>query len=235
MEKKLTKRMKKAVALVEPGKAYSLADALTIVKQYATNCATKFDESLELVIMLGIDARQTDQAVRGAESMPSGLGKDVKVAVFLSEEKVEAAKQAGADIAGAEELIDLVKNGKVDFDVCIATPDMMGKVGVLGKVLGPRGLMPNAKLGTITPDFATAIKQVKAGQVSFKNDKAGIVHAGVGKISFTESQLEANIVALYKAVQKSKPTTSKGVFMKDVFIAPTMGPAIKLDLQSMLG
>lgn len=233
---KLSKRMQKAEALVDASKSYPLKDALKKVKEYASTCAAKFDESVEMVLELGIDARQTDQGIRGAEVMPSGLGKTVRVAVFVAEDKVEAAKKAGADIAGSDELIELVKGGKTsDFDVCIATPDMMAKVGVLGKVLGPRGLMPNAKLGTLTPDFVGAIKQVKAGQVAFKNDKGGIVHAGVGKISFTEDALESNVMALYKAVLRSKPTTSKGIYMRNIYITTTMGPSIKLDLQSMLG
>ena len=235
MKNKLSKRMQKVAALVDSTKAYSLVDALKKVKEYSSECAAKFDESVEMVMELGIDARQTDQAVRGSEVMPSGLGKAVKVAVFVSEDKIKAAKDAGADIAGADELVELVKAGKAgDFDVCIATPDMMGKVGLLGKVLGPKGLMPNAKLGTLTPDFAAAIKNVKAGQVSYKNEKGGIVHAGVGKMSFSEEALKANIVALYNAVLRSKPTTSKGVYMRNVYISTTMGPSIKLDLQSMV-
>lgn len=236
MKSKLSKRMQKAVALVDSTKTYSLSDALQKIKQYSTDCSTKIDETVELVFKLGIDPRQTDQAVRGAEVMPSGLGKAVKVAVFVPEEKVADAKKAGADIAGSDDLVELVKSGKVeDFDVCIATPDMMGKVGLLGKVLGPKGLMPNAKLGTLTPDFAVAIKNVKAGQVSYKNEKGGIVHAGVGKISFSEEALKLNIIALYNAVLRSKPSTSKGIYMRGAYISTTMGPSIKLDLQSMIG
>jgi len=231
---KLSKRMQKATALVDANKSYPLKDALKVVKEYAATCASKFDESVEMVLELGIDARQTDQGIRGAESMPSGLGKTVKVAVFVSEDKVDAAKKAGADIAGSDDLVEIVKSGKADFDVCIATPDMMAKVGVLGKVLGPRGLMPNAKLGTLTADFAAAIKQVKAGQVAYKNDKGGIVHAGIGKVSFTEDALESNVMALYKAVLRAKPSSSKGVYMRNVYLSTTMGPSIKLDLQSMV-
>lgn len=226
--------MQKARALVDSNLEYSLKDALKIIKQYSTECAGKFDESVELVVKLGIDPRQTDQGVRGAVPMPSGLGKAVRVAVFLAEDKVEAAKKAGADVAGADELVEQVKGGKVDFDVCIATPDMMAKVGVLGKVLGPKGLMPNAKLGTLSADFAAAIKQVKSGQATYKNDKGGVVHAGVGKVSFTEDALESNVMALYKALVQAKPSSSKGVYMRGLYITTSMGPSIKLDLQSMV-
>lgn len=232
---KLSKRMQKATKMVDSAIEYKLDDALKVVKEYASTCAAKFDESLEAVVQLGIDAKQTDQNVRGAVSMPSGLGKTVRVAVFISEDKAEAAKAAGADIAGGESLMDIVKSGKVDFDVCIATPDMMAKVGTLGKILGPKGLMPNAKLGTLSADYAGAIKQVKAGQATYKNDKSGIIHAGVGKISFAIEDLKANINAFYKAVLQAKPASSKAIYMKNMYITTSMGPSIKLDLQDMLG
>ena len=226
----MSKRLKAANKLVDSSKKYSLEDALNVVAQYTNESKAKFRESLDVVIKLGIDAKQSDQMVRGAVSMPNGLGKDVRVAVFVKPEKVKEAQAAGADVAGSEDLIEAVKNGQMDFDVCIATPDMMAPLSKLGKVLGPKGLMPNPKLGTVAEDFVAAIKNVKAGQAEYKTDKAGLVHAAIGKIDFEKDALKENILALYKAVIDAKPASSKGIYIRGVWISPTMGPSIEVDL-----
>jgi large subunit ribosomal protein L1 len=203
-----------------------VADALTLVKTTAT---AKFNESIDIAINLGVDAKKSDQTVRGAVVMPSGTGKTVRVAVFTQGAKAEEAKAAGADIVGFEDLAASVKEGKMDFDIVIATPDAMRIVGTLGQILGPRGLMPNPKVGTVTADVATAIKNAKAGQVQYRTDKAGIVHASIGRASFTVEQLQANMAALVDALQKAKPASSKGQYLRKMSVASTMGVGVRVD------
>ena len=229
---KLTKRMKALAATVAPEKAYPLADAISLVK---TNAKAKFDETIEISMNLGIDPRHADQAVRGMIELPNGTGKSVRVAVFARGPKAEEAKAAGADVVGADDLAALVQEGKIDFDRCIATPDMMALVGRLGKVLGPRGLMPNPKLGTVTQDVAAAVKAAKAGSIEFRAEKTGIVHAGVGKASFSEDQISENVRAFFDAIMKAKPTGAKGTFVKKVSISSTMGPGVKLEVSTLAG
>ena len=226
------KRYSKAVDGVDRDKLYSAAEAVKMVKERAV---AKFDETIELAMNLGVDPRHADQMVRGVVALPAGTGRDVRVAVFARDAKAEEAKAAGADIVGAEELVNEVQGGKIDFDRCIATPDMMPLVGRLGKVLGPRGLMPNPKVGTVTPDVASAVRDAKGGAVQFRVEKAGIIHAGVGKVSFTQDALVENIRALVDAVQKAKPSGSKGQYMRRVALSSTMGPGVKVDLASING
>jgi len=229
---KLGKRLKKAHESVgEPGKVYVLAEAVRLVK---TNATAKFDETIEIAMNLGIDPRHADQAVRGVVQMPNGTGKAVRIAVFAKGDKAEEAKAAGADIVGAEDLAEKVQAGEIDFDRCIATPDMMMLVGRLGKVLGPRGLMPNPKLGTVTPNVGEAVKSAKGGAVEFRAEKAGIVHAGIGKASFTEQALVENVQAFVNSISRAKPTGAKGTFIQKVSISSTMGPGVKVDLGSLL-
>lgn len=232
--KKLTKRSKKIAELFDFEKSYSLDEALEILQQYAKTCKAKFDETVELIMALGVDPRQNDQMVRGMVPLPHGSGKTVKVAVFVKDEKIAEAKAAGADIVGAEDLIEEVKNGRMDFDICIASPDMMPKMAILGKILGPSGLMPNPKLGTVTQDIPAAIAQAKAGQVEYRVEKAGLVHAGIGKLSFSMEALKGNFMAIHSAVLAAKPNASKGVYMKKIYISSSQGPAISLDLQKMM-
>jgi large subunit ribosomal protein L1 len=224
---RVAKRRKALLSKVDVTKRYSLSEAVKLVKQTAN---TKFDETVDIVMNLGVDPAQTEQSVRGMVSMPHGTGKKIKVVVFARGDKAEAAKKAGADEVGAEDLMEKINGGFTDFDRCIATPDMMGIVGRLGKVLGPKGLMPNPKLGTVTPNVADAVKAAKSGQVEFRLDKASIVHAGVGKASFTEEQLAANIKAFIDAVTKAKPSGVKGNYIKKIGISSTMGLGFKLDL-----
>lgn len=224
---RISKKRKARVASVDSTKRYSLADALKIVKTGATS---KFDETLDIVMNLGVDPKQSDQQVRGMVSMPNGTGKTIRVAVIARGDKAADAQKAGADFVGADDLADKINGGFTGFDRLIATPDMMGVVGKLGKVLGPKGLMPNPKLGTVTPNVADAVKAAKSGQIEFRIDKAGIVHAGVGKTSFTEAQLEQNIKAFIDAVKKAKPASSKGNYIKKIGISSTMGVGVKLDL-----
>ncbi|MCZ6637183.1 MAG: 50S ribosomal protein L1 [Alphaproteobacteria bacterium] len=224
------KRMKKALEGIDRDSDYALAEAVKMVKERAT---TKFDETVELSINLHVDPRHADQMVRGVISLPHGTGKSVRVAVFAKGDKAKEAEEAGADLVGAEDLAEQVQGGKIDFDRCVATPDMMAVVGRLGKVLGPRGLMPNPKLGTVTADVAAAVKAVKGGQVEYRCEKAGIIHAGVGKASFAEDQLEANIRALFGAVMKAKPSGVKGTYVKKVSLSSTMGPGVKLEISSL--
>lgn len=231
---KQSKRFRAAQKLVNQEQKYSLGDALDLVAGYAAHKA-KFNESLDVVIKLGIDAKQSDQMVRGAVAMPHGLGKEVRVAVFAKPERVKEAKDAGADVYGSEDLIEAVKDGKIDFDMCIATPDMMGLLSKIGKILGPKGLMPNPKLGTVAEDITAAVKAAKSGQVEYKTEKAGIVHASIGKIAFEKVALQENIIALYEAVLNAKPASSKGVYLRDFYISPTMGPAIRVDLEKIMG
>lgn len=226
------KRLFTARANIETGKFYQLSDAIKLVK---TNAKAKFDETIDIAINLGIDLSSSDQGVRGVVPMPKGLGKTVRVAVFVNDaNKIKEAKSAGADIVGTDDLVDSINGGKIDFDVCIATPDMMQKVSKVAKILGPRGLMPNPKLGTVTPDVAKAVKAAKAGQVEFRSEKGGVVHAGIGKASFAEKDLEENIRAFAQAIKQARPSGVKGIYIKKATLSSTMGPGIPLDLQSLV-
>ena len=220
------KRYKAVSATVDRDKTYPLDEAVKMVK---ANAKAKFDETIEVAMNLGIDPRHADQAVRGMISLPNGTGKSVRVAVFARGPKAEEAKAAGADVVGAEDLAEKINAGEMNFDRCIATPDMMAVVGRLGKVLGPRGLMPNPKLGTVTQDVAAAVKAAKAGSIEFRAEKAGIIHAGVGKASFSEEAITANVKALVTAINRAKPAGAKGTFIKKVSLSSTMGPGVKLD------
>ena len=227
---KIAKRVAKSREGIDRDKAYSLAEAVALLKSRAT---AKFDETFEVAMNLGVDPRHADQMVRGVVNLPNGTGRDVRVAVFAKGPKADEAKAAGADIVGAEDLVQIVQGGTIDFDRCIATPDMMALVGRLGKVLGPRGMMPNPKVGTVTMDVAAAVKASKGGAVEFRVEKAGIVHAGVGKASFEAKALEENIRAFTDAVTKAKPTGAKGNYVKKVSLTTTMGPGLKLDPSSL--
>lgn len=229
---KLTKRQKALQGKVVPQKPYPLKEALALVKETAT---AKFDESIDVAVNLGIDARKSDQVVRGSVVLPAGTGKSVRVAVFAQGEKAEIAKSAGADVVGFDDLAAEVKAGNLNFDVVIATPDAMKIVGQLGQVLGPRGLMPNPKVGTVTMDVATAVKNAKAGQVQYRTDKGGIVHATIGRASFSVENLELNFKALIDALNKGKPAASKGQFLKKIAVASTMGPGVRVDQASVVG
>ncbi|MFP5349161.1 MAG: 50S ribosomal protein L1 [Gammaproteobacteria bacterium] len=226
----LSKRMKALREKVDPMKAYVVDDALKILKETAR---AKFDESVDVAINLGIDAKKSDQTVRGTAVMPRGTGKKVRVAVFAEGKAAEAAKAAGADIVGWQDLADRVKQGQIDFDLVVATPDAMKIVGALGQILGPRGLMPNPKVGTVTPNVAKAVENARAGQVQFRADKAGIVHCSIGKASFDAEALKENLMALMAALNKTRPATAKGVFLKRVTVSTTMGPGIQLDTASL--
>lgn len=228
---KLTKRMKAAQSKVEAQKFYTVADALALVKETAS---AKFDESVDVAIQLGIDPRKSDQAVRGAAVLPEGTGKTVRVAVFAQGAKADEAKAAGADVVGFDDLAAEVKAGKLDFDVVIASPDAMRIVGQLGKILGPRGLMPNPKVGTVTPNVAEAVKNAKAGQVQFRADKAGIIHASIGRASFEAARLETNLKALVDALVKAKPASSKGQYLRKVSVSSTMGVGVRVDVSSVV-
>jgi large subunit ribosomal protein L1 len=227
----LKKRIRAARATINRTTAYSLNDAVKLLKAAAK---VKFDESIDIAMNLGLDPRQSDQQVRGVVAMPHGLGKTVRVAVFARGDKADIAKKAGADIIGAEELAEQIQKGQMDFDVCIASPDMMAVVGRVGKLLGPRGLMPNPKLGTVTPDVEKAIKAAKSGQVEFKLEKAAIIHAGIGRASFTEAQIADNIRTFIVAVNKARPAGAKGTYIKKVAISSSMGPGIVLDVNDVL-
>jgi large subunit ribosomal protein L1 len=224
------KRLKAVYSGFDREKAYGLDEAVKLAK---SNARAKFDETIEIAMNLGIDPRHADQMVRGVVGLPHGTGKTVRVGVFARGAKAEEAKAAGADVVGADDLAALVQEGKIEFDRCIATPDMMGLVGRLGKVLGPRGLMPNPKLGTVTMDVKGAVTAAKAGQVEFRAEKAGIVHAGIGKASFGEDQLLANARAFVEAIQRAKPTGAKGTYLKKVAVSSTMGPGVKVDVASL--
>ena len=224
------KRLHKARAGIERNKLHSIDEAVKLVKGSAK---AKFDETVEIAMNLGVDPKHADQVVRGVCNLPNGSGRQSRVAVFARGPKAEEAKSAGADIVGAEELVAEVQKGKINFDRCIATPDMMGLVGRLGKVLGPRGLMPNPRVGTVTMDVADAIKGAKGGSVEFRVEKAGIVHAGVGKASFTEEALVENIKALVDSVMKAKPTGAKGTYLKRISISSSMGPGVKIDTSNI--
>jgi large subunit ribosomal protein L1 len=223
---KLSKRTQAARATVDRNKLYPLADALALVKQNAT---AKFDESIDVAVNLGIDAKKSDQLVRGAVVLPAGTGKTVRVAVFAQGPKAEEAKAAGADIVGFDDLAAAVKGGTMDFDICIATPDAMKVVGALGQVLGPRGLMPNPKVGTVTMDVTTAVKNAKAGQVQYRTDKGGIVQCTIGRASFSPEALQQNLTALIEALQKAKPAAAKGQYLKKISLSSTMGAGVRVD------
>jgi large subunit ribosomal protein L1 len=227
---KIGKRVVKSREGIDPNKAYGLGEAIQLLKDRS---AVKFDETIEIAMNLGVDPRHADQMVRGVVNLPNGTGRTVRVAVFAKDAKADEARAAGADVVGAEDLVEIVQKGEINFDRCIATPDMMPLVGRLGKVLGPRGMMPNPKVGTVTTDIAGAVKASKGGAVEFRVEKAGIVHGGVGKLSFDVKALEENVRAFADAVNKAKPTGAKGVYVKKVSLTSTMGPGLKLDLASL--
>jgi large subunit ribosomal protein L1 len=226
---KLSKRQQ-ALPKVDRNKAVAVADALALVKQAAT---AKFDESIDIAVNLGIDAKKSDQVVRGSVVLPAGTGKTVRVAVFAQGDKAEAARAAGADIVGLDDLAADIKAGKLDFDIAIASPDTMRVVGQLGQILGPRGLMPNPKVGTVTPDVATAVKNAKAGQVQYRTDKAGIVQCSIGRASFTPDALKQNLDALIDALNKAKPAAQKGIYLRKLSVSSTMGPGVRIDIASL--
>jgi large subunit ribosomal protein L1 len=229
-EPKLSKRMKTVRAKVEHNKAYSVDDALKLVKETAV---AKFDESVDVAVNLGVDAKKSDQTVRGSVVLPAGTGKKVRIAVFAQGEKAKAAQEAGADIVGFDDLAAKVKEGFMDFDVVIATPDAMKVVGQLGQILGPRGLMPNPKVGTVTPDVANAVKNARAGQVQYRTDKGGIVQATIGRASFAPEQLKANLLALIEALNKARPQGTKGIYLKKISVSSTMGAGVRVDTASL--
>jgi large subunit ribosomal protein L1 len=227
-----SKRLKKAYEPINRDRSYGIEEAVKIIKDGAT---AKFDETIEIAINLAVDPKHADQNVRGTVTLPHGTGKALKVAVFAKGDKLKDAQAAGADLAGGEDLAEKIRNGEIGFDRCIATPDMMAVVGKLGKLLGPKGLMPNPKLGTVTTDVVGAIKSAKAGQLEFRVEKAGIVHAGIGKASFSQQQLVDNVSAFVDAIAKAKPSGVKGTYMKRVSLSSTMGPGLKLDIASLRG
>ncbi len=227
---KLSKRQKLIRERLETGRQYSAEDAFQLLKELSS---TKFDESVEVAVNLGVDPRKSDQVVRGAIVLPRGTGKQIRVAVFAQGDKAEVAKAAGAEVVGFDDLADEVKGGRLDFDVVIATPDAMRVVGKLGPILGPRGLMPNPKVGTVTPDVETAVKNAKAGQVRYRTDRAGVIHAGIGKLSFDPAALRENLDALLAALIKAKPSAAKGVYVRKVSVASTMGPGLALDKSAL--
>ena len=227
---KLTKKQKALQGKVESTKLYPIGEALAIVQECANS---KFDESIDVAVQLGVDAKKSDQVVRGAVVMPNGTGKTKRVAVFAQGAKAEEAKAAGADIVGFDDLAADIKAGKMDFDVVIASPDAMRIVGTLGQILGPRGLMPNPKVGTVTPDVATAVKNAKAGQVQFRVDKAGIIHGTIGRRSFGAEQLQGNLAALLDALNKAKPASSKGQYLRKVAVSSTMGVGVRVEVASI--
>ena len=229
---KLGKRLRDSRAQIDREKAYPLDQAITLVKQGAK---AKFDETVEIALNLGVDPRHADQMVRGTADLPHGTGKSVRIAVFARGDKAEEAKAAGADLVGAEDLAQAVQEGELNFDRCIATPDLMPVVGRLGRILGPRGLMPNPKLGTVTPNIAQAVSAAKAGQVQFRVEKAGIVHAGVGKASFAPDLLRENVRAFVDAVNRAKPSGTKGTYLKRAALSSTMGPGVRVDIASLVG
>src|SRR6185436_3432531 len=224
---KLSKKQKNQLASVDANKLYGVDEAIKLAK---TNATSKFDETIEIALNLGVDPRHADQMVRGVVTLPKGTGKDVRVGVFARGAKADEAKAAGAEVVGAEDLLETIQGGTVDFDRCIATPDMMGLVGRLGKILGPKGLMPNPKLGTVTMNVAEAVKAAKGGQVEFRVEKAGIIHSGIGKASFSDADLKRNLEAFVDAIVKAKPTGAKGKYVRKASISSSMGPGLKLDV-----
>jgi large subunit ribosomal protein L1 len=227
----VAKRMKPWAEKIRPGKVYSLDEALALVKQFAN---AKFDEAVDVAVNLGVDASKSDQQVRGSTVLPHGTGKVVRVAVFTQGKNADAAREAGADIVGMDDLAAQVKAGELNFDVVVASPDAMRVVGQLGQILGPRGLMPNPKVGTVTPDVATAVRNAKAGQVRFRTDKAGVIHCTIGKASFAPDKLKDNLHALLNDLQKAKPSASKGVYLKRVSLSSTMGPGVPVDQSTLV-
>lgn len=224
------KKIRKVREKLDPSKSYTILEAIDFLKN---NSIANFDETLDVAIKLGVNVTHSDQAVRGVADMPNGLGKKVRVAALVKDNNVEKAKKAGASIVGLDDIIEDIKNGKIDFDVCIATPDVMPKIASVAKILGPKGMMPNPKLGTVTMDIENAIKKVQAGQVEYRTEKGGIVHAGVGKLSFVAKALQENVTALINAVVKSKPASAKGVYLKSIFLSSTMGPSLEIDVSSL--
>jgi large subunit ribosomal protein L1 len=229
------KKFRKVIGSVDRKKAYGLQEAIKLVKSNVATTARKFDETIEIAMNLNVDVKQADQMVRGMVQLPNGTGKTMRVAVFAKADKADAATKAGADIVGGEDLADKINAGFQDFDRVIATPDMMGVVGKLGKVLGPRGLMPNPKLGTVTMDVAAAVKAAKAGSIEFRAEKAGIIQAGIGKASFDEKKIVENVLAFVQAISKAKPNGVKGTYINKITISSTMGPGVKIDIASALG
>ncbi|CAB3646119.1 50S ribosomal protein L1 [Achromobacter mucicolens] len=227
---KLSKRAAAIAQKIDRTKLYPVAEALTLVKETAV---AKFNESIDVAVQLGIDPKKSDQLVRGSVVLPAGTGKSVRVAVFAQGDKAEAAKAAGADIVGLDDLADSIKAGQMDFDVVIASPDTMRVVGALGQILGPRGLMPNPKVGTVTPDVATAVKNAKAGQVQYRTDKAGIIHATIGRASFGVEQLQTNLAALVDALQKARPAAAKGIYLRKLAVSSTMGGGARVEIASL--
>lgn len=229
---KVGKRLRAAREIIDRKKSYPLEEAIKLIKQTAT---AKFDETVEIAMNLGVDPRHADQMVRGVCQLPNGTGRAVRVAVFAKPERQDEARKAGADVVGAEDLVEEIQKGNINFDKCIATPDMMPLVGRLGKILGPRGLMPNPKVGTVTNDIAAAVQAAKGGAVEFRVEKAGIIHAGIGKTSFSESALAENVRAFTDAVMKAKPAGAKGTFLKKMALTSTMGPGVRVETGSVLG
>jgi large subunit ribosomal protein L1 len=227
---RFSKRVRAYKEKIDPTKAYAFDEAVSLLKEFAT---AKFNETVEVAVNLGVDAKKSDQGVRGATTLPHGTGSDVRVAVFTQGDAAEKAKAAGADLVGMEDLAEQIKGGMMDFDVVIASPDAMRVVGQLGQVLGPRGLMPNPKTGTVTPDVETAVQNAKAGQVRFRTDKNGIVHGGIGKISFEPEAIRGNLEAVLADLRKAKPAASKGVYMKKITLSTTMGPGVTIDQASI--
>ena len=224
------KKIRAAREKIEPQTFYSLENGIQTLKEASY---TKFDQTLEIVMKLGVDPRHSDQMVRGVTALPAGTGKETRVAVICKDERIAESLEAGSDIAGSAEIIEDIKAGKINFDVCIATPDMMGMIGGVARILGPKGLMPNPKLGTVTTDIATAVKNAKGGQVEFRVEKAGIVHAGIGKLSFSVADLLKNASTLVSAVIKAKPSGAKGNYLKAIYLSSTMGPSVKIDLATI--
>ncbi len=227
---KLSKKAKLIAEKVKKSQQYSISEGIALLKEFANQ---KFDESLDVSVILGVDPRKSDQNVRGASVLPNGIGKTVRVAVFTQGPNADAAREAGADIVGMEDLAEQVKKGEMDFDVVIASPDAMRVVGQLGQILGPRGLMPNPKVGTVTPDVATAVKNAKSGQVRYRTDKGGIIHCTIGKVSFDETAIKQNLEYLIADLKKAKPSSSKGVYLRKIAISSTMGPGIWIDQNSI--
>lgn len=227
---KQSKKQKQIAEKLEAGKAYSIEEAISLISEFASS---KFSESLDVSVNLGIDSRKSEQAVRGSTILPNGTGKDVRVAVFAQGANADKAKEAGADIVGFDDLAESIQAGNLDFDVVIATPDAMRVVGKLGQVLGPRGLMPNPKVGTVTPDVATAVKNAKSGQVRYRTDKNGIIHGGIGKVGFDAKAVKENLEALLADLKKAKPSASKGVYIQKIVLSSTMGPGLQIDQSSL--
>lgn len=227
---KLSKKRKSMLEKIEPGKTYPIDEAVTLISEFASS---KFKESIDVSVRLGVDPRKSDQVVRGSTTLPNGTGKDVRVAVFAQGENAEKAKAAGADLVGFDDLAESIQGGNLDFDVVIATPDAMRVVGKLGQVLGPRGLMPNPKVGTVTPDVETAVKNAKAGQVRFRTDKNGIIHGGIGKVGFDGDAIKANLEALLADLKKAKPSSSKGIYIRKIVLSSTMGPGLQIDQSTL--